>query len=434
MRFSYFARLQGDTQRWVNKGLIDQITAEALLSESKSQKTAYSFSSIVIVLGVICLCFAAMTFVAANWEEMPRLFRVILLIACMWGAYGGAVYAQGRSYATISDALVLLGCGIFGAAIMLVGQMYHLQGRAQDAVLLWACGTVVAVALLRSTGALWLAIALFLLWFWFDVQPNLGNGKAQINLYYPITWLLCALLAWWLSSRRSAHLLAIGFLAWIAITVAILTERHETLTYVAMIYCLTFLAVGAVILSSEQKPVLKGFEGSIIQYLVFCLVCLTSIWVIAVSFNSNDRKLLDIIDTITYLPLVSCFIAAAALTAFGVMKRSLQVYDLAFCTFWIGVTIILISPIGRAVPFLAEAYALGLSIWLIRMGARQELPYVTRTGYAAFAVVMLLIYFRTAGTLLGTSGFYLTAGLLLVLGAIFLPRFFRTKSTKEASS
>ena len=434
MRFSYFARLQDDLDRWVGKELISRSTAEALIQESRSQRSSYSFSSIVIVLGVICLCFAAMTFVAANWEQMPRLLRVLLLLACLWAAYGGATYAQARSYTTISDALVLLGCGIFGAAIMLVGQMYHLQGRAQDAVLLWACGTLVAVAVLRSTGALWLAIGLFLLWFWFDVQPTFGSGRAEINFYYPVTWGICAVLAWWLASRRSAHLLAIGLLVWVAVTVAILTDRHETLTYAAIAYCVTFLAVGLTIFVSEQRPILKGFEGAVIQYLVFCLVFLTSLWVLAVSFNSNDKKLLEVIDTISYYPLVICFLVTAGLAAYAMMKRSMQVYDLAFCAFWIGATIVMISPLGRAVPFFAEAFALGLSIWLIRMGGRQELPNVTRTGYGAFAVVMLLIYFRTAGTLLGTSGFYLTAGLLLVLGAIFLPRLFRSKSTKEASS
>ena len=35
---------------------------------------------------------------------------------------------------------------------------------------------------------------------------------------------------------------------------------------------------------------------------------------------------------------------------------------------------------------------------------------------------MLIIYFRPTGTLLGTSGFYLTAGLLMGLGALFLRR------------
>ena len=71
---------------------------------------------------------------------------------------------------------------------------------------------------------------------------------------------------------------------------------------------------------------------------------------------------------------------------------------------------------------------------IIRMGLRQGMNTVTRLGYAAFAGVMLIIYFRTTGTLLGTSGFYLTAGLLMVLGALFLPRLMQFGRTTPGAA
>ena len=78
--FRYHDRLEADARRWVEKGLVDEATAERLLDESRSQKRGYSFTSIVVLLGVVCLCFAAMTFVAANWEDMPKLVRVALIL------------------------------------------------------------------------------------------------------------------------------------------------------------------------------------------------------------------------------------------------------------------------------------------------------------------------------------------------------------------
>ena len=65
-----------------------------------------------------------------------------------------------------------------------------------------------------------------------------------------------------------------------------------------------------------------------------------------------------------------------------------------------------------------EVYALAFSIWAIRMGARQEISLVTRLGYLLFTGLMLIIYFQTTGTLLGTAGFYLMTGLVLVLGSV----------------
>ena len=94
----------------------------------------------------------------------------------------------------------------------------------------------------------------------------------------------------------------------------------------------------------------------------------------------------------------------------------------------------LLTQQAQQIPFDTEFYALALSIWFIRMGWRQDIATVTRLGYFAFALTMLLIYFRTAGTLLGTTGFYLTAGLLLVLGAIFFPRLLRLMPGRPAGS
>ena len=71
------------------------------------------------------------------------------------------------------------------------------------------------------------------------------------------------------------------------------------------------------------------------------------------------------------------------------------------------------------------------SIWMIRMGGRQEITAATRLGYVLFTGLMLVIYFRTAGTILGTAGFYLLTGLVMVLGSIFLPRLFAAISARK---
>jgi len=428
MQFGYLSKLEADTRLWVEQGIIDSSTASTMLDDVKSRKSGYSFSSIVIVLGVICLCFAAMTFVAANWEEMPKIMRVLLLLAAMWAAYGASVYADNRGYRIISDACVLLGCGIFGAAIMLIGQMYHLQGKASDAVLLWAGGSTIAALVLRSTGALWLAIALFTFWLVMSIEPLFGTNRAVINIFYPVFWLVCAALAYWLRSPRSAHLLAIGLIIWIAITVAILSDRHQTLSYGVALYGALYVGIALTLLSLENRQYLRGFEASIIGYLAICIIVLTAGWIGVVSFNENDKEILQAIDNLSFIPIAIMLILALGILGLAWTKKSRQIYDLVFCAIWIAAAMILTSSFGLRVPFLSEAFALGIAIWLIRMGGRQDIHSITRLGYTAFALVMLLIYFRTAGSLLGTSGFYLTAGMLMVLGAIFLPKFFRSRN------
>lgn len=435
MRFGYLSRLQDDAERWVEQGILTDTAAEAILADAHSQKRGYSFTSVVIILGVICLCFAAMTFVAANWEDMPRIMRVSLLIAAMWAAYAGAVFAQARGNTIIADACVLLGSGVFGAAIMLVGQMYHLQGRAEDAVLLWAIGSFVAAAVLRSRGALWLAIILFGVWFWLDTYPNFDDRTAQVNVWYLASWLPCAGLAWWLRSRGAAHLLALGLIGWVFISFGILTARYETLTYLATLYGAFFLLLGLALLSHELGGFLRGFEAATVGYCVLAIMAMTGAWTAVTVFGGRDEKFYAAIQTVNFIPPIIVLLAVAALAALAWQRKSPLLYDLVFCTIWTAISVFLLTGFAQGLPFVAEFFALALSIWFIRMGGRQDIATVTRLGYLAFAVVMLLIYFRTAGTILGTSGFYLTAGLLLVLGAIYIPRLLRPreKNTEAAT-
>ncbi len=430
MQFGYQTRLERDTKRWIEKELIDADTADAIISESRSQKSGYSFSSIVIILGVISLCFAAMTFVAANWEEMPKIMRVSLLLAGMAIAYLASVLANQRSMPVIADAFVLLGCGIFGATIMLVGQMYHMQGRAQDAVLLWAGGSLLAALVLRASTALWLAIALFGLWMWFDSIEKIDFKEAQINLLYLVFWFICAALAWWLRSRMSAHLLLISIIGWIFITVFILTERYDTPIFLTGLYAFWFVAIAMAIISHDRGQWLRGAEAVVIRYSVMIIFGIVTLWIVEGASELARHPTYAVSENRYLLSMVAMLIVALAILAYAMKQKSSQIYDLAFCAIWIGASIFIASSVGVRIPYLAEAFGIALSIWFIRMGARQDIPEVTRMGYLGFVLIMLLIYFRTAQSLLGTTGFYLTAGILMVAGAIFLPKLFRTKKTE----
>ena len=434
MPFAYHKRLENDLGRWVEKGMLDADTADRLLQETRDQQTGYSFAQVVTFLGVICLCFAAMTFVAANWQDMSRLARVALILAGIWASYALAVGAHVKQQPAIANAFVVLGCGLFGAGIMLVGQMYHLQGRPTDAVWLWALGSLVASAALRSTGALWLTVALFTLWFFLGYRDDFQvRTEAEINWTYLAMLAVCGGLAYWLRSRTSAHLIAIGGIMWLYTTVAILTDRHDTLAYMFAVYAVLFVSMAAMFLSMERGQVLRGFEPVVVIYLVICMCVMTAAW-IAAQDHIVGRPGSDYWTTSLW-PMVVVLIAALGLVAFAAVREMTALYDVAVCAGWVALSIFTLSSVGTSIPYLADAFALALSIWLIRMGGRQAIPSVSRIGYAAFAAVMLLIYFRTAGSLLGTSGFYFATGLLLVLGAIFLPRLLRRNtSSDEATS
>ena len=425
MRFGYLSQLEKDTRRWVEAGLISSGAAEGILADARSRKRGYSFSTIVIVLGVACLCFAAMTFVAANWEEIPRIMRLSLLVAAMWAAYVAATFATARGHPRIADALVLLGCGMFGASIMLVGQMYHLQGNASDAVLVWAGGTLIAAVLLRSTTALCLSIILFGLWYWLVIWPQFSRDNWPVDYRYLATWLVSAIVAWWLSSRVAAHLLALGLLGWVATTILTMTARDESLIWFVSLYALTFLLLAALFAFAHRQQLLRGFENAAAGYLILAIFSMSALWVAMRRFSDAEDDIPELVTYIELVPAIVITLCTAAIAGWAYRTGSEKRYDLAFCVLWPALAIFLVTPIAFKIPFSSELVALGFSIWLIRMGGRQEIGSVTSLGYLAFALVMLLIYFRTAGTLLGSTGFYLVSGVVLVAAALIAPRLMR---------
>ena len=59
-----------------------------------------------------------------------------LLLATLWACYGGAAYLFQRQLNVFAHAAVLGGIAVYGASIMLIAQMYHMEGNAPEAVLM----------------------------------------------------------------------------------------------------------------------------------------------------------------------------------------------------------------------------------------------------------------------------------------------------------
>ena len=68
-----------------------------------------------------------------------------------------------------------------------------------------------------------------------------------------------------------------------------------------------------------------------------------------------------------------------------------------------------------------------LSVAAIWSGIHTGRPAVVRLGYVVFSFEVLTIYFKTIGTLLGSAGFFLVAGLIMVGLAALALRFEKTQ-------
>src|SRR5262249_55182343 len=151
---TYRSFIDRELTRWQDAGWVTSEGAAAIRADLARRRTAPSIATALAVLGAVLLGFAAMSFVAANWAGMSKLARLALLISALWASYGGAAVLFRRGLDGFAHAAVLLGIAVYGASIMLIAQMYHMDGNPPDAVLWWALGALAAGWLLRSNPAL----------------------------------------------------------------------------------------------------------------------------------------------------------------------------------------------------------------------------------------------------------------------------------------
>ena len=375
-------------------------------------------------LGVICLGFAAITFVASNWDQINRIGKVIMLFGAMWTSWALAVWFHAKERFWLAESFVMLACVLFGAGIMLISQIYHIEGEPRDATWLWAVGTFLGAACARSVPALVLTIILFTVWSLMGV--DLFRGNDDVDMSYPAYLVACGGLAWWLHSRLSAHFIVLGFSVWGFSTIFTNLDDDVSLPYLIAFYGV-FVLLSVVLFSEGKRHFLRGFELAASAYLVLILMILMLVWYIMADEYNADEFLPLFENAYTFGVPAAVFCGAVAY--FG--KDGTNLYDL--CVVPVATLLAsLLQSFGHEVDFVLEAFFLAVSIWLIRMGWRLEFRPISFLGYVSFASVMLLIYFITVGSLIGTSAFYLSAGVLLLAGVYFVPKLMPKKPEEEA--
>lgn len=178
-----------DLEKIYSAGLITAEQRDKIISHFRLNDEGGKFLTIISFIGAILIAAGFILLISANWNDIPAGVKIASGLALMLGAHGYGWWLREVKghYLKTGEALQLVGSALFLANIALLDQIYHLESRTPNALLLWLCGIVAFPWLLRSRAQLVLCIAAFGIWLGCEVNERdsliyLGD-RSQILAY-----------------------------------------------------------------------------------------------------------------------------------------------------------------------------------------------------------------------------------------------------------
>jgi len=363
------------------------------------------------IVGGLLIAAGFLAFVAANWTEIARPARFAILIAGIASAYGLGAWFDRTEREYLADSAVGVGSVVFGAAIALVGQMYHLGDDFAGGLFLWAAGALVAAALTGARSALAVALAAACIW----------SGTRVFELsdaHFPFIgfWLVAAALTIWWNAAVARHLVAVAALVWSVETAIGLAEGDKLNPAVTVIVCACFLFGGGLALANCFGNTVRAFGLTVSTYGAFGLAGVTAFHVTSVS----DRLL----SSWPTVPVGLGILAAILAGGTAALQRKAGP---ALAALSIALAVIMAAtpswPAGTGDPWHVYGLALGAMLSLVVSGMLDDVRPRVVAGWLGLAGAIAAITWAVRGSLLRRAVFLGVAGLFSIVLASALGRF-----------
>ena len=362
----YATRVSADIARWREAGLIDPATADALTSDvAANERASLSFGSILAMMAALLFGAAILIFVAANWEAIPRLARVVALFAVILAGYVGGAFLKTRDHAAIGEALWIIAAAAFGGSIALIGQMYHLSGDEASALVTWCAGTALAAVALRSNPLTVAAVGIADAWLFLSEGGIYWHGRFPD--FFIVAAIVLFAISFWTRSQAARHLIILSIIFYLFMRAI----DHDTLRIAVPLVVVSALLFAAAVFASGPIDRILQLGGRLpLHALIGFLTGLAMI-----QFELADDSRYNVGFAVASIVALVGIVAAIMLA--GRESRGLRWLAYAGFAFELAVIygVTLQSMLDTAGFFLAAAVLLGiLALVIIRVEKRMKAP------------------------------------------------------------
>lgn len=421
-----FRLLKNDIAResieWVKEDIISGEQADAICQyygvDRHQLANHFSAYNILIKLGCICIGVALIILLSANWQDIPRVTRMGGLIGLTMLVHGVGLWRCQQGNEGSANMFFFVGCWFYGAAIILIAQIYHLGEHMPDGVYWWALGCLPLALLRMNIGLMSMALLLALLWFGMEIYMG----------FYPLTFFVFIVAALWVlvQKQQSIWLFLITIFAvvyWFEGSLAYVwrAEGREVSFIIEQIPCSVALGLFAYACSQwlGQMDSVKARDYAAV--LSLWTLRLGLLLMVVLSYVGPWRSMLahEWQDGVSMIALILVMLAGA----FGLLWKSDRLLPLAMIVLvylLLLVTVAFTRQPDYAVylQIASNVLLIGSGIWLIFVGLRKGVSYYFFLGIVVIVLTLLLRYIDLIGDYIGSAILFIVfAGLLL--GAAF---------------
>jgi uncharacterized membrane protein len=181
---------------WLRDGLVGPDQAQALHARYPVGEPAQLGRTALSVLGAVIFGLGVILLIAYNWQAMHRYAKLALVLGALGSAHLGGLLLRDSRRRAAAEGMHALGSVLFGSAIWLVAQTYHIEGHYPTAFLIWGLGTLLMAWVLPSASQGLMAVVLVVTWQAteiFDFHQSLTGLHWLLLLgVFPLAWQLRA--------------------------------------------------------------------------------------------------------------------------------------------------------------------------------------------------------------------------------------------------
>lgn len=414
-------RLGQELNRWQEEGWVSAEGRQAILADLAARQPKMVWASSLALAGALLLGVGVITWFAAHWNEISKLMKLVLIFAALTGSHVAHGLCLTRSaLPKLAQGMAFLSVLFFGAAIMLIGQIYHIDAHFPDGIALWAAGGLLTAWLLGSQPAMVASIALAALWTW--------NEQFE---YRVMNWPLLGYLAlatvplfrqgWKIAARGWGALCILWLIGWHAQPwIDIVWESHAHIRLFA-VQVLGIAGCWALVQSSEH-----AFARAVrADFLLAALIG-------AFIFTFPDFALHHTNPAGDLAPWLAALVSAAAIYTAGITRlvrsseltsERIRIGIALAIGFFLLLAVEVIVPRSSGLPALFwNGIFLGVLFWVGDLGIRHGDRVMVNRAFTGFSVLVLARYFDTFWSLFDRALFFMVGGVLLLAGGGWLER------------